>query len=351
MAQHDAKPRKKGFRLPKWLLIPLGILLIIIVVALYLWFDFLGKLEAPDPKGQAQEVIIARGSDAKSIAAQLEHAGLIRDAGAFGWYLRLYGKGNDLKAGTYSLSPALSVPDIVDLLAAGKEDMLKLTIPEGLTVPQIADRIAKEGLGDRAKFLYACQQGDPKGRLGKEGVEGYLYPDTYIFPHGTTEEQLRDMMLDRFFAFWTEEREKAAQASGRTRREVVTLASIVEREAALDSERPIIAGVFINRLKLGMMLQSCATVEFAIGEHHPVLTIQDMNVVSPYNTYKHAGLPPGPICSPGEKSLLAALEPAETDYLYFVSRNDGTHQFSKSFGEHEKGRIEYQHNKDKKKGK
>jgi UPF0755 protein len=351
MAQHDRKPQKKGFRLPLWLLIPLGILLIIVIIVIYMWFDFLGKLEAPDPKGQAQEVIIARGSDAKSIAAQLEKLGLIRDAGAFGWYLRLYGKGNDLKAGTYRLSPSQSVPDIVDMLAAGKEDMLKLTIPEGLTVPQIADRIAKEGVGDRAKFLYACQQGDPKGRLGKEGVEGYLYPDTYIFPHGTSEEQLRDMMLDRFCAFWTPEREQAAQASGRTRREVVILASIVEREAAVDSERPIIAGVFINRLKKGMMLQSCATVEYAIGEHHTVLTIQDMKVDSPYNTYKYAGLPPGPICCPGEKSLLAALNPAKTDYLYFVSRNDGTHQFSKTFGEHEKGRIEYQHNKDKKKGK
>ncbi len=119
----------------------------------------------------------------------------------------------------------------------------------------------------------------------------------------------------------------------------------------MDSERPIIAGVFINRINKGMMLQSCATIEFAIGEHHPVLTIQDMRVDSPYNTYQHAGLPPGPICSPGEKSLLAALEPAKTDYLYFVSRNDGTHQFSTTFGEHEKGRIEYQHNRDKKKGK
>lgn len=342
--QHDAKPRKRRL----WLWIPLGLLLLAGLIFAYIWFDYQGKLSPLDPKGGTKQLVIARGSDSRSIARQLEKESIIRDVNAFAWYLRLNGKGDDLKAGTYSLSSAESVPEIVAKLCAGREDMLRLTIPEGLRLQQIADRVQEAGVGDRARFLLACQKGDPKGRLNGENVEGYLFPDTYVFPHGTTEEQLRDLMLNRFFRFWTPEREAQAKAAGRTRRQVLILASIVEREAVVHDERPIIAGVFLNRLKKGMMLQSCATIEYAIGEHHVQLTIQDLAVDSPYNTYKHTGLPPGPICSPGEKSLLAALNPATTDYLYFVSRNDGTHQFSKTFGEHEGGRIKYQHNKEKK---
>jgi len=340
-------PTKRSRRL--WLWIPLCFLFILLIVLLIWWLNYQGQLSPLDPNGKARQVVIAKGSDGARIADRLEEEGIIRSADGFNWYLRLNGKSGKLKAGTYSLSPAQNVAEIVAILIEGKEDMLRLTIPEGLKLEQIAQRIEEAGLGSKSKFLAACNEGDPKKRLPGEKLEGYLFPDTYTFPHGTSEEQLRDLMLDRFFAFWTAEREAAAKAGGRTRRQVVILASIVEREAMVNEERPIIAGIFLNRLRKGMMLQSCATVEYAIGVHRERLTIQDMKVDSPYNTYKYPGLPPGPICCPGAASLKAALEPTKTDYLFFVSRNDGTHQFSKTFGEHEKGRIEYQHDKGKKK--
>ncbi|UCE26992.1 MAG: endolytic transglycosylase MltG [Candidatus Coatesbacteria bacterium] len=289
----------------------------------------------------AKTVEIPPGSTAGEIGDLLEAEGIIADRWAFVAYVRLNKIEGELKAGRYELSSEMTVPEIADRIAAGEVALTKFTVPEGYRLTEIADAAGAAGLCSAEDFLAACEVGDPKGRI-PEGMslEGYLFPDTYVFDSGTGPEEVVAVMLDKFFDMITDEDIERIEAGGSTLHEVVTLASLVEREALVDDERPTVAAVFTNRLEKGMTLGSCATVIYALGYVPERITIQDLKIDSPYNTYINPGLPPGPICSPGEASLRAAIEPADVDYLYFVSNGDGTHTFTTTYGEHERLRLE-----------
>ncbi len=296
----------------------------------------------------AKTVEIPAGSTAREIGDLLEEDGIIADRWAFVAYVRLNKLENQLKAGRYELSSEMTVPEVAERIAAGEVALTKLTVPEGYRLTEIADAAEAAGLCTAEEFLAACEAGDPDGRVpGDVLLEGYLFPDTYLFDPGATPEQVVKMMLDRFFEVVSDDDIKRIEDEGRTLQEVITLASLVEREAMVDEERPLVAAVFLNRLARGMKLQSCATVIYAMGYVPERLTIQDLKFDSPYNTYINPGLPPGPICSPGEASLEAVIEPAGVDYLYFVSNGDGTHTFTNSFAEHEAFRRELRERNDK----
>ncbi len=294
----------------------------------------------PVDEGQAEQVLvtIAPGSSARAIAECLQEQGLIRSARAFVLAARLGGYTRHFVAGDYLVSAAMSSPEIIKLIASGKTATRQFTIPEGFTLAQIAARLEHEGICRAEQFLrYARSPRAARSapfEIPADSLEGYLFPDTYRVPYRATPEEVAGVMLARFKEkvadrYWA----RAKKQGWRSLHEVVTLASIVEREAKLDEERPIIAQVFIKRLRMGMLLESCATINYILGEQRP-LTEADLAVDSPYNTYVHRGLPPGPICSPGEASVRAVVFPANTDYLYFRARGDGGHIFSRTFEEH-----------------
>jgi UPF0755 protein len=298
-----------------------------------------------DPNDTVTVVVeIPSGSTAKSIGALLEGQGLIRSADAFVQKVKDMNAQSDLKAGKYKLSKALSTEEIVNSLTGGNiyVEGFKLVVPEGYEVVQIVARLVQDGRIDEAKFYEELKTGDfdykfltPADR--ETNLEGFLYPATYTFKVGATEHDIIDAMLKKFNTVFKEDYYTQAETLGLTVREVITMASIVEREAKLDTERPTVAGVFYNRLDIRMPLQSCATVQYILGERKEVLSYADIAIDNPYNTYKFAGLPPAPIASPGEPSIKAALYPEDTEYFYFVTTNlgDGSHYFSKTLKEHE----------------
>jgi UPF0755 protein len=291
-----------------------------------------------DPAGSPKVVVIPAGASAVDIGRQLESAGIVRRASDFVWAVRLRGVGGRLQGGEYRLSPAMSLLEVVDVLARGQVLLHDVTIPEGYTAAEGARVLAEAGLGDRGRLEELALRGaarlpHPFLRSVPTGsLEGYLFPDTYRLPRGWPEEKVMGVLLDRFaqvvLPLWRE------QGGGRPLHEIVTLASLVEREARRDDERALIAGVLYNRLRRGMRLEVDATVLYALGGHKAVVTYRDLEVDSPYNTYRRTGLPPGPIANPGLASLQAALRPAATEYLYYVARPDGSHVFSRTYQEH-----------------
>lgn len=255
-------------------------------------------------------------------------------------YLKVSGKGDKLKEGKYRLKLDMPYFDLVNVLSKGSnvDEYIRLIIPEGYTVRQIADKLSQEGWNG-AKFLKECRNGRfdypflkkiPPDRPNR--LEGYLFPDTYFVKKQMTEHQIIDMMLKRFNDVVVKEyNTHSAQIS---LDKAVIIASMIEKEARVDIDRPLIASVIYNRLNKGMKLQIDATVLYALGVQKDKITAQDLAVKSPYNTYYVKGLPIGPICNPGLKSFKAALRPAQTDYYYYVARGDGTHAFSKNYDQH-----------------
>ncbi|MGC9318131.1 MAG: endolytic transglycosylase MltG [Armatimonadota bacterium] len=286
---------------------------------------------------------IERGSGVAQIARKLERDGLIRDALAFRVMLLLRSPQTQLQAGHYALSPTMTPWEIAQRLASGEVATRRLTIPEGLTLEQIADRVAQAEIAGRDEFLSAAVGArvaeDVEMPLPEGSLEGYLFPETYQFTYDEgAGAVVRQMVLELQERFWRPNREEIADR-GLSLHEIVTLASLVEREAKVDEERALIAGVIQNRLDRGMMLQIDATVQYALGEHKQRLLTHDTRVESPYNTYRNRGLPPGPIASPGLPSLMAALRPAQTDALFYVARPDGRHVFTRTNEEHERAKA------------
>ncbi|MDI6893450.1 MAG: endolytic transglycosylase MltG [Bacillota bacterium] len=293
-----------------------------------------------DPASRADvRVVIPPGSPVESIGQILYRAGLIRHPLAFRALVEWMGVPTRLHAGEYDFTPAMGLREIIRRLVRGEVATYPFTIPEGFTVEQIADLLARQGLADREKFLDAARRlelaphSPPEPGRVRYPLEGYLFPDTYRVPRGTAESELISLMVQRFREIWDRELADKARAQGLSVHEVVTLASIVEKETGVPEERPLVAGVFWNRLRRGMLLQADPTVLYALRRTGGLLR-RDLQVDSPYNTYVHPGLPPGPIANPGKAALQAVLEPAATDYLYFVARGDGTHQFSRTLREH-----------------
>ena len=230
----------------------------------------------------------------------------------------------------------MSLREIIHQLEAGKIVHRHFVVPEGLTVAQIAQLFEDEGFGTSESFSRAARDSQWRKRYGIEGnsLEGYLFPNTYKLVDGIPAANVVKMMLDEFNRHWTRERTKEAKSLDFSPQEIITLASIIEREAKIADERPLIAAVFHNRLKRGWKLDADPTVLYALGNPRRALTKKDLKFDSLYNTYVYRGLPPAPICNPGLASIMAALRPAESSYLYFVAIGDGKHHFSNTLAEH-----------------
>ncbi|HEX9731586.1 MAG TPA: endolytic transglycosylase MltG [Thermoanaerobaculia bacterium] len=291
-------------------------------------------------------VDVRSGQGAQAILARLAAAGVLADARLARLYL-VYALGDPaLIAGEYRFDRPLSTPQVLDKVIRGEVVVYPVTLIEGLTLEETAEALARQGFGDAERLRREMQRGDRVADLDPdaEDLEGYLFPDTYHFARGITEAEVVATLVRTFRQRWREAVEPLRTAgpsprSGATRpvRELVTLASIVEKEARLDEERALIAGVYAHRLRRGIALYADPTVIYALkrlGVWDGNLRRADLRLDSPYNTYVRPGLPPGPICSPSLASLVAAADPADTDYLYFVSRNDGSHVFAESLREH-----------------
>lgn len=295
------------------------------------------------------EVYIPDGVSAQQVADILYRNGLIKSKNIFLFNLKLLRKDKELKSGYYNLSPSFTLLQIIEILTQGRGVKVKVTIPEGSNLKGIAEILsAKLGIS-KDKFILLCNDLDfvkktlrdyeqyIQGTLENyKTLEGYLFPSTYFFTKGVKEEYIIKFLVDEFFKqikMNLPEYENRLKILNLKFRDWVILASIVEKEAKVKDERTLIAGVFINRIRKGYKLESCATVEYIYDFKKPILLYKDLEIDSPYNTYKYYGLPPSPICSPSIDSLKAVLYP-EGDYLFFVARGDGTHIFSKSYEEH-----------------
>ncbi len=314
-----------------------------------------------DPDGEAlQEIVIPYNSSTRQIAAILEDEGIIPSAFIFLLYVRYFSPEPGFQAGSYQMAPGTSFEDIIATLQEGVilQEGIRFTVPEGYTVEQIARRLDVEGIVSAEAFLEACEQYDDAERFlfledipGETAyrLEGYLFPDTYEVFEETTAEEIVVLMLARLEKALHEGFVERLDEIELSLHQILTLASIVEKEARVAEERSLIAAVFHNRLESDHMpfLQSCATVQYALGEVKPFLTYRDLEVDSPYNTYRHPGLPPGPIASPGYHAIEATLFPAEVDYLYFVYKEDGsgTHYFSRTLEEHNEYKRKAQGNR------
>jgi UPF0755 protein len=306
------------------------------VLALVMAWFFLWASPAPllTPPGR---VAIEKGQSFRSVARQLKAAGVVRSSTTLLIYGEWTGAARHIQPGDYEFKGGERIPEVVRHLINGDFVSIVVTIPEGLTVHQIAERLALTGLVCQPDFEHAAHDGPLIRALGLQplGAEGYLFPATYKFSPRANVKDVLSAMLMRFFQVLTPQAEQRMLQLGLTTRELVTMASIVEKEAKLPAERSLIASVFYNRLRLGMPLQSDPTAEYSFeGESQSAAAA--VRVPSTFNTYSFAGLPPGPIANPGQPSLEAALYPAKSDYLYFVARDDGTHVFSKSYQEHQK---------------
>jgi UPF0755 protein len=297
--------------------------------------------------GPERFVDVPQGAGPSSIGRSLLDAGVIRDTLSFRLELARSGSGRRLQAGEYRFDRPMTVRDVVAKIARGDVYLLPITFREGLTIRQMGELFEARGFGPASEFAAAAADArlaaafDP----GARDLEGYLFPDTYALPRSATAAQLVARMVAGFEKALTPELRARAAARGLDVRGLVTLASIVEKETGKSEERPLVAAVYSNRLKTGMGLQCDPTVIFALERarrYNGNLTREDLHFDSPYNTYKYAGLPPGPIASPGRASLEAAANPADAPYLYFVSRNDGSHAFASTLDEHNHNVFEYQ---------
>ncbi|GAB4542249.1 MAG: endolytic transglycosylase MltG [Anaerolineae bacterium] len=300
--------------------------------------------------------IIEPGETATGIGMRLQEQGLITDATLFRRFLQYHGLDASLEAGEYQLRRNMTMREIAEALQHSRVTEVTITIPEGWRAEQVADLLTAENIMDGSVFLAVVRQGDAidhpllADRPPGASLEGYLFPETYRLPVQAAPEDLLTRMLDTMQARLPIGWESMAAAQGLSLYQVLTLASIVEREAVVPAERPTIASVYLNRLKQGMYLQADPTVQYAMGYQPetgqwwktPVTLEEYENVNSPYNTYLYPGLPPGPIASPGASSIAAVLQPAQTSYLFFLARGDGSHIFAETFEEHERNIQLYQ---------
>ena len=289
-----------------------------------------------DAPSDPVRVVIASGTSFGAAADSLEHAGVIGSARLFRLYAKLSGRDRALKAGTYELSPAAGWGELLDDLTEGRGLVASITIPEGFDVSNIVPVVARRLEVPADSVQAAVRDSALRQRLAvpTETLEGYLFPETYSFPVGTPARVAVAEMVGQFEERWKPEWNARLTELGMTRHELVTLASIVEKEARVADERPVIAAVYRNRLRVGMPLQADPTVQYAIGDHVERVLYKHLEIDSPYNTYRNPGLPPGPIASPGSASIEASLYPADVPYLYFVARPDGRHEFRTTFAEH-----------------
>ncbi|OAG28236.1 endolytic transglycosylase MltG [Thermodesulfatator autotrophicus] len=308
------------------------------------WYYDLSLPAAEGQKASTKIIFIEPGTPLKEVATLLEREGLIKNKWIFIFEAYLRGLTEKIKAGEYELDPRNPPRKILETLVKGRVVTHYVTIPEGYNIYEIARLLDKAGLCPREEFLKVVKDKELLKELHVPGetAEGFLFPDTYAFWRGISCRLIVATMIKHFWEVWNQEFASRAEELGLSVKEVVTLASIVEKEAVVPHERPIIASVFWNRLKRGMRLQADPTVRYAVKRFYSRLRYRDLRYRHPYNTYIYPGLPPGPICNPGRDSIKAVLYPAKTDYLYFVSKGDGTHHFSRTLREHERAVDIYQ---------
>ena len=342
LTQPPAPPKKR----PPFLWLTLLVFFGAVGVAGYIGYMFLAV--PPETLGTERIVLIPSGSSGRKIAEMLEAESVIRNKHLFMLLSRFYRSGKTMKAGEYQFTTAMLPTNVLKMLQDGKVYARSITIPEGYTARQIADALAERSF-DNAAFLAFVfnKQNAARFNILADSLEGYLFPSTYQITRETTAETLAQMMVEEFWKVMTPDLRQEIAQKGMTIHEVVTLASIVEEEAQVPEERELIAAVYRNRLRIGMKLDSDPTVIYGIPNFNGNLTRTDLQTDTPYNTYLRKGLPPGPIASPGKASILAAIRPANVKYLYFVAKNDGSHQFSTNYDDHKRAVRQFQRNRKK----
>jgi UPF0755 protein len=323
--------------------------LLLVLVALGLgaggWWLYSRAIEPY--RGYAEREVfvdIPPGAATAAIGGRLVDAGVVRDARTWQVALWISGRSRSLRAGEYRFDAPMHALDVIDKIARGDVYRRRLTFREGLTIAEMAQVFEERGFGKADEFRQAAQNAKLINDLDPDApdLEGYLFPETYALPRGTSAAAVVAQMVDGFRNAFTPE---LRAASGLSTRQLVTLASLVEKETGTPAERPLVSAVYNNRLKIGMAMQADPTVIYALqqaGKYTGNLRRDDLQFDSPYNTYKYAGLPPGPIAAPGKAALEAAAKPADVDYLYFVSRNDGSHVFASTLAEHNRNVFTWQ---------
>jgi UPF0755 protein len=320
-------------------------------IAAGVFWGMIGSWEssAKRGKGKTVAVLIPKGAGPQKTAELLEEHGVVSSGTWFYRYVRYYKRAaGELKAGELAFRDNMTPKEVLEVLRTGTPITHKITIPEGLRLDEIARLFAERELADAKAFEQKARDPSFAASLGvpHDSLEGFLYPETYQFRKQTEVEKLLETMVQSYQKVFTDEWKERAKELGMTELEVVTLASIVEKETGAAHERPHIAGVFHNRLRKNWRLDTDPTVIYAVllsrGQFNGNLTRDDLQIDHPYNTYRHKGLPPGPICSPGREALKAALFPMKTDHMFFVSKNDGTHHFCQSLSCHNRAVERYQ---------
>jgi len=326
-----------------------GLLLVLLVAtgaaAAWVWRE----LTTPYYGAPTAEVFVdvPRGASSARIARDLQSAGVLRRGLPFRLFLMRNGSARRLKAGEYRFSRPATPIEVSERLLRGDVYFVAVTVPEGLTAEETFETVVRAGLSDLVALRAAARRTDLIRELdpAAPNLEGYLFPETYHLPRRAGAEQIVAAMVEQFRHVYARLTRERPPLSGWTPRRVVTLASMVEKESAKEAERPLVASVLCNRLARGMPLGCDPTVIYALklaGRYDGNIRKADLEMDSPYNTYRYPGLPPGPIANPGESSLRAALRPERTDFLYFVSRNDGTHEFSRDYGTHARAVAHFQ---------
>jgi len=320
-------------------------LIFVFFVAAAVYVDIYIYAGKPVNAEPVKEVIIVEpGQKFKSLSQILHKKRVINYPAKFRLFSRIKGYDKRIKAGEYVLSSAMTPKKILEILVMGKVRLHRLTIPEGHNLRQVAQAVSQAGLGTQADFFNAATNADlvlSKG-IDAQTFEGYLFPDTYYFTKNATPEKIISSMVKRFWSVFKPEWKNRAKTLGFTIHQVVTLSSIIEKETGAPVERPIISSVFHNRLKRGIRLESDPTVIYGIEDFNGNITRKDLAEDTLYNTYRIKGLPPGPIANAGIESIEAALYPADTRFLYFVSKKDNTHQFSTNLKDHNMAVQKYQ---------
>lgn len=321
------------------------VLFLLAMIASSIYLDLLIYADQP-AGGQTTEKLISvhPGQGFKAFSQRLHASGIIQDRSKFELLAFIKGDDKRIKAGEYSLSSAMPPRKILELLVNGKVRLYKITIPEGYNLQQIAKLVAGPGLTTATDFLKTATNADLTSTMGIDAAsfEGYLFPETYYFPKDLSPEKVVSTMVNRFWSVFKPEWKQQAQTLGLSVHQIVTLASMIEKETGAAFERPLISSVFHNRLQRKMRLESDPTVIYGIKGYDGNITRKHLTTPTPYNTYTIKGLPPGPIASPGVEAIEAALYPADTNFLYFVSKKDKTHQFSTNIKDHNRAVQKYQ---------
>ena len=326
------------------------ILIVILAIIIMMFIGFINLDKPMDPSSnESVSVVIPRGSATSDIANILEEKSVIDSAFKFKILSKIKGYDGNFKSGEYSFNKSMKPSEIASVIIKGIDNKNTVTIPEGFSIYKIGKRLEEKGICTQSEFETELENGNfdysflPNDISGIERYEGYLYPDTYSFSEHTTAHDIIKACLDNFEKKYNNEIKKLTKKSDKSLEEIMTVASIVEREAVKSDERPLVAGVIYNRLGKNMKLQMCSTVQYLLKEDKPVLSIADTEISSDYNTYINEGLPPGPICNPGMASIKAAANPEKTKYIYFVvsSKLDGSMEYSSDYDKFLKDKEKY----------